>query len=64
MGYLETYNLWLENVKDKKLKTELESMTDEVPAEEIVTDEPAAEDIDLHAELEDLRHARHLRRRL
>ena len=33
----------------------LESMTDEVPTEEIATDEPAAEDIDLHAELEDLR---------
>ena len=30
----------------------LESMTEEVPTEEIVTDEPTAEDIDLHAELE------------
>ena len=29
MGYLETYNLWLENVKDEKLKKELESMNDE-----------------------------------
>ena len=29
MGYLEKYNLWLESVKDEKLKTELESMTDE-----------------------------------
>lgn len=29
MGYLETYNLWLNNVKDEKLKQELLSMTEE-----------------------------------
>ena len=29
MGYLETYNLWLENVKDEKLKNELLNMTEE-----------------------------------
>ena len=29
MGYLETYNLWLNNVKDEKLKQELLNMTEE-----------------------------------